>query len=109
MEKKNVKVEVRGILLKIPVGNGTQSFKWLASVVQAKLQDKGTLRKIGFTESAFVSAIKNESGLLINPHDIINDHLVDLGYDEISPFTAEVWKRRSSIISNMIPPGKGCN
>lgn len=60
--------------IEINCGNGRQTFKWLAAVLQGRLKYYHVLRKSMTTDSFIVTEIRNMSGELINPADQLYEH-----------------------------------
>lgn len=80
----------------INVGSGKQSFKWLASVIQARLKEDSTLRSTYDKDGCIVNAMKNMKGELINPMDLILEHAdedksVDIIAEICSDFPSDEW------------------
>lgn len=69
-----VRVMVRDHHVDISAGNGSQSFQWLASVVQSRLKQYNILRKSLEDDSYIVTEIRNGNGELINPKDKLYEH-----------------------------------
>ncbi len=69
-----VRVMVRDHHVDISAGNGSQSFQWLASVVQSRLKQYNILRKSLEDDSYIVTEIRNTGGELINPKDKLYEH-----------------------------------
>lgn len=64
-------VQVREKTIEISIGDGSQTIKWLASVVSQRLKTQGILRKSFEDEYRTVVNFKDESGEVLNPHDSI--------------------------------------
>jgi hypothetical protein len=60
--------------LDISVGDGKQTFKWLASVIQSRIQTHQLRRKGYETESYIVTELLNTKGELLNPSHCIYEH-----------------------------------
>jgi hypothetical protein len=74
-----VNVEVNGkvaLEIKVQVGEGRQTFKWLATVVQTRLKEQQLLRRHMVSDTVLVKAIKNAAGELINPNDYVCEHKI---------------------------------
>lgn len=69
-----VHVTVRGASIKISCGNGRQTIRWLGSVVQARIEQYGVLRKSYEQDHYIVTEIRNTDGQLLNPADLICEH-----------------------------------
>ena len=69
-----VRVNVREHQLDINCGSGSQSFQWLASVVQSRLKQYHILRKSLETDDFIVTEIRNVEGELVNPKDKLYEH-----------------------------------
>ena len=74
LRKIRVTVKVKDSELSITCGDGKQTFKWLALVIQTKIKDDSSLRKKFDVNSFIVSEIRNIFGELLNPNDLIEDH-----------------------------------
>jgi hypothetical protein len=68
------RVLVGGHQLEVSVGSGSQSFQWLASVVQERLKAQNVLRKSLQVDSYIITEIRNANGELINPKDKLYEH-----------------------------------
>lgn len=69
-----VKVKLFDTSFDVSVGNGHQTFKWLASVIQGRINsNKMLLKKIG-NASYIVTEIRNTFDELLNPADMIFEH-----------------------------------
>ena len=72
--KMIVKVKLLDTSFDVPVGNGHQTFKWLASVIQGRINsNKMLLKKIG-NASYIVTEVRNTFDELLNPTDMIFEH-----------------------------------
>ncbi len=69
-----VKVNILNSVVEVSCGDGKQSFKWLASVVQSRIKQFKILRNSFENESYIVIEIRNTLGELINPVDCIYEH-----------------------------------
>lgn len=69
-----VKVQVCNKQIRISVGDGKQTIKWLAAVVQARIQHFGLLRTAFQEKNHLVTEIKNTVGELLDPKDSIYEH-----------------------------------
>ena len=74
LKKVRVIVKVQDSELTITCGDGKQTFKWLALVIQTKIKDDSNLRKRFDVNSFIVSEIRNIFGELLNPNDLIEEH-----------------------------------
>lgn len=70
-----IKVQVLSHTLDISCGDGKQKFKWLASVVQSRIRDSGILRSNFEKGDYIVTEIRNQFNELINPNDLIFEHV----------------------------------
>lgn len=66
-----VQVHVRSKTLQISIGNGNQTFKWLALVISGRLKHFHVLKHSFEDECRTVTALKDGDGRLLNPSDII--------------------------------------
>lgn len=69
-----VNVKVQDSNIKVSCGNGRQTFRWLGSVVQARIKQYGVLRRKYEEDNYIVTEIRNAEGLLLNPADLICEH-----------------------------------
>ena len=69
-----VNVKVYDANVKISCGNGRQNFKWLASVVQARIKQYGVLKHRFEKDTYIITEIRNTSGQLLNPADLLCEH-----------------------------------
>lgn len=69
-----VNVAVKDKSIKVSVGDGKQTFKWLASVVQSRIAQYNLLKNHYEKDSHIVTEIRNHAGELINPGDCIFEH-----------------------------------
>ena len=69
-----IKVNAGEITIDVSVGDGRQTFKWLAGVVQQRITQYHMRRKRFETENYIVTELKNTSGELLNPTDLIYEH-----------------------------------
>ena len=69
-----VTVKVNESSLKISVGDGKQSFKWLASVIASRIKENKKLRSLYEQESYIVTELRNASDELLNPADYLYEH-----------------------------------
>ena len=60
----------------ISVGEGTQSFKWLAIAIEGRISQFKLLRKAFSQDNVVVVEIQNECGELIDPSDKICEHCI---------------------------------
>jgi hypothetical protein len=72
----NVNNGGRIIPIKIKCGDGTQSFKWLATVIESRIKQYNLLRASFEKEQFIVSELKNVDGELLNPLDQIYEHAI---------------------------------
>lgn len=83
-------------VLKISCGDGQQSIKWLASVVQSRIKDNQLFRNNFEEENFLVTEIRNAEGELLNPDDRIFEHVVDnkLGVSAtvVSNYPVDEWE-----------------
>ncbi len=63
------------VSVNISLGNGRQTFRWLAHAVQARLLNMKVLRGGYEKEHRCITSFKNVSGELINPFDMIMEHV----------------------------------
>lgn len=68
-----VTVHVRSKAIDVSVGDGRQSFKWLAMVISSRLKQFRVLRSTFEDDCRVVLSISDTSGNLINPNDSICD------------------------------------
>lgn len=61
-------------ILEVSVGDGNQTFKWLAMTIEARLKQYKLLRKTFSQDSVVVIGLKNELGELIDPRDKLQEH-----------------------------------
>lgn len=64
-------VNVKGHLVEINLGSGSQTFKWLGQVVTYKLKTHHILRSSFQEECRHVVNFKTDDGVVINPNDSI--------------------------------------
>ena len=69
-----VKVNILDRFIEVSVGDGKQTFRWLASVVQSRIKQSNVLRSNYEDESYIVTEIRNAFGELLNPQDCIFEH-----------------------------------
>lgn len=62
--------------VKINCGDGSQTFKWLAGVVQSRIKQYNLLRSSFEKEQFIVTALKNGDGELLDPSDMLNEHAI---------------------------------
>jgi hypothetical protein len=60
-----IEVKVKDRMVSVSVGDGKQTFKWLASVVQARIQQYGVLKSRFEDDNYIVTEVRNRSGELI--------------------------------------------
>ncbi|KAJ1437193.1 hypothetical protein B484DRAFT_392916, partial [Ochromonadaceae sp. CCMP2298] len=82
-----IEVKVKDQNVSISVGDGKQTFKWLASVVQARIQQYGVLKSRFENDNYIVTEVRNKSGELINPADRLYEH-ADLGKCSVTAIVA---------------------
>lgn len=73
-----VKVQIGNnekMVVNVSCGEGKQSFKWLAGVIQARIKEFGILRKTFDTDAYIVTEMRNAEGDMINPKDAIFEHV----------------------------------
>jgi len=69
-----IKVKVQGATITISCGNGRQTFRWLGSVVQARIKQYGVLKNRYEEDNYIVTEIRNGNDQLINPADLLLEH-----------------------------------
>lgn len=62
--------------LDFSVGDGTQSFKWLAMAVQARMKQEKLTRRRNGSDDVLVVGILNDKGDLLDPTDKIFEHTI---------------------------------
>jgi len=72
-----LEIKVKDKVVKISVADGRQTFKWLATVVQARVKQYGVLRSSFEKEDYLVTEIQNSDGEVINPSDRLFEHFVE--------------------------------
>ena len=63
--------------LDLSVGDGTQSFKWLALAVQTRMKQEKIARRRNGPDDVLVIGISNERGDLLDPGDKIFEHTIN--------------------------------
>ena len=63
--------------LELSVGDGTQSFKWLALAVQTRMKQEKIARRRNGPDDVLVIGISNERGDLLDPGDKIFEHTIN--------------------------------
>lgn len=86
------------VKIKVSVGEGYQSIKWLASVVQTRIANEKLLRHLNILDQVIVKSVKNGRGELLNPSDLILEHrpvgdidALDVTVDWMEEFQSDAW------------------
>jgi hypothetical protein len=79
-------------IVEMSLGDGRQTFRWLAKALEARLSVFKTLRDSNSADKCVICAFKNASGELLNPFDMIFEHAED-GAEKV-----EVWAESQSKI-----------
>ena len=69
-----VSADVHGCIIQIKVGDGHQTFKWLAAILQSRIAEQKLLRPQQMSDHVIVKTIRNKTGELVNPNDLIVEH-----------------------------------
>ena len=80
-----ITVNVNGETFDVNVGEGKQTFKWLASVVATRAKTFKVLREDFEDDGFIVTGLRNGDGDLVNPIDTIAEHCSS-GADKFSVF-----------------------
>lgn len=64
-------------VIEISVGEGNQTFKWLAMTIEARIKQFKLLRKTFSQDCVVVVGIKNEHGELVDPADKLQEHCLN--------------------------------
>ena len=73
--KIQVNVFVEESCHSISVGGGKQTFRWLAQCIQSRLLLMKSMRSSNKAERFRINALRNKGNELINPFDLIVEHL----------------------------------
>ena len=93
----NVSVLNTNVKMKVSVGDGYQSIKWLGSVVQTRIGNEKLLRHLNILDQVIVKSVKNGKGELLNPSDLILEHrpvdcdALDVTVDWMEEFQSDAW------------------
>ena len=62
------------VVLDFSLGEGGQTFKWLALAIESRIKQQKLLRKTFAQDCIVVLSIENDRGELFDPADKIHDH-----------------------------------
>ena len=74
-EKILVIVNVANKSVRFNVGNGHQTFRWLAGVIVDRLKETKLVREEYADNNFVISSLQNENGILLNPKEHIFEHI----------------------------------